>query len=47
MYKGVQHQALLLALLDNFRIVAYLFFALSPFVFLMKRPQIVAPAAGH
>ena len=48
MYKGVQHQALLLAFLDNFRIVAYLFFALSPFVFLMKRPpKATAPAAGH
>jgi len=47
MYRGVQHQALLLAFLDNFRIVAYLFFALGPFVFLMKRPKAIAPAAGH
>ena len=46
-YKGVQHQALLLAFLDNFRIVAYLFFALSPLVFLMKRPDAVAPTPGH
>jgi DHA2 family multidrug resistance protein len=47
MYRSVQHQALLLSFLDDFRIIAYLFFFLSPFVFLMRRPKVAGSIAAH
>ncbi|MBI3246453.1 MAG: DHA2 family efflux MFS transporter permease subunit [Deltaproteobacteria bacterium] len=48
LYGEVQRQALLMAFVDDFRIVAYLFFFLSPVVFLMRRPRQPGSApAGH
>ena len=47
-YGEVQHQALLLAFVDNFRLIAVLFFVMSPVVFLMRRPQQAAGSvAAH
>ncbi len=45
-YGEVQRQALMMAFVDNFRIIAFLFFLLSPVVFLMRRPQIPGSSAG-
>ena len=39
-YGEVQRQALLLSFVDDFRLIAYLFFILIPGVFLMRRPQL-------
>lgn len=47
MYRGVQRQALLLSFIDDFRLIAYLFFALGPFVFLMRRPTVVSSVSAH
>ncbi len=48
MYGEVQRQSLLMAFVDDFRIIAYLFFFLSPLVFLMRRPQYaVSGGGGH
>jgi DHA2 family multidrug resistance protein len=41
-YGEVQRQSLLMAFVDDFRLIAYLFFFLSPIVFLMRRPQHLA-----
>ncbi len=38
-YLQVQRQASVLSYLDDFRLVSYLFFLLTPVVFLMRRPQ--------
>jgi hypothetical protein len=48
-YGEVQRQAMILAFVDDFRIIAYIFFALSPLVLLMRRPASSASsaAAGH
>ncbi|MGE0824043.1 MAG: DHA2 family efflux MFS transporter permease subunit [Candidatus Binatia bacterium] len=46
-YHGVQRQALLLSFLDDFRLVAYTFFFLAPFVFLMRRPRAPGPPSAH
>ncbi|MGH7843483.1 MAG: DHA2 family efflux MFS transporter permease subunit, partial [Candidatus Binataceae bacterium] len=47
-YLEVQQQALVLAYLDDFRILSYLFFALAPLVFFMRRPRgKSAAAAAH
>jgi len=46
-YGEVQRQALLMAFLDDFRIIAYLFFGLSPIVFFMQRPQQLISSGGH
>jgi MFS transporter, DHA2 family, multidrug resistance protein len=47
-YGEVQRQALLLSFLDDFRLIAFIFFLLSPVVFLMRRPQIPGGiSAGH
>jgi DHA2 family multidrug resistance protein len=48
-YGEVQRQAMILAFVDDFRIIAYIFFALSPLVLLMRRPASPASAAsaGH
>ena len=47
-YGEVQRQALLMAFVDNFRLIAIIFFLLTPVVFLMRRPQILGgSAAAH
>jgi DHA2 family multidrug resistance protein len=47
-YGEVQRQALLMAFIDDFRLIAYLFFFLSPIVFFMRRPQQqVGGGGGH
>jgi DHA2 family multidrug resistance protein len=46
-YEEVRRQALVMAFVDDFRIIAYIFFILSPLAFVMRRPQggSSAPAA--
>jgi hypothetical protein len=46
-YQEVQKQASVMAFIDDFRLIAYLFFILSPLAFVMRRPKTaaVAPAA--
>jgi DHA2 family multidrug resistance protein len=39
LYGEVQRQALLMAFLDDFRLIAIIFFLLIPLVFVMRRPQ--------
>ncbi|MGH8008546.1 MAG: hypothetical protein ACREQ3_16260, partial [Candidatus Binatia bacterium] len=46
-YGEVQRQALALALVDNFRLMAYILFALIPLVFLMRRPQTPGGVMAH
>jgi DHA2 family multidrug resistance protein len=47
-YGEVQRQALLMAFVDNFRLIASIFFLLAPVVFLMRRPRILGgSAAAH
>ncbi len=46
-YGEVQRQALLLSFVDDFRLIAYSFFLLSPAVFLMRRPQMPGKALVH
>jgi MFS transporter, DHA2 family, multidrug resistance protein len=47
-YGEVQRQALLMAFVDDFRLIAIIFFLLTPVVFLMRRPQILGgSAAAH
>jgi hypothetical protein len=37
-----------MAFVDDFRLIAYIFFALTPLAFVMRRPaSLTAPAAGH
>lgn len=43
-YGEIQRQALLMAFVDDFRLIAYIFFLLTPVVFLMRRPQ--SPLGG-
>ena len=38
-YREVQRQASLMSYLDDFRLIAYMFFVLSPVALLMRRPQ--------
>lgn len=38
-YQQVQRQASVLSYIDDFRLVSYMFYLLSPMVFLMRRPQ--------
>jgi DHA2 family multidrug resistance protein len=45
-YGDVQRQALLMAFVDDFRLIAILFFLLSPLVFFMRRPQTPGASAG-
>lgn len=47
LYGEIQRQSLLMAFVDDFRLIAYLFFFLSPLVFLMRRPQQVVSGGGH
>jgi DHA2 family multidrug resistance protein len=44
MYQEVQRQALLMSFVDDFRLIAYIFFALAPVVFIMAKPG--QPNAG-
>jgi len=46
-YEEVQRQALLMSFVDDFRLIAYLLFALSPMVFLMRRPQTPGSVSAH
>jgi MFS transporter, DHA2 family, multidrug resistance protein len=47
-YMEVQRQAAVMAFVDDFRIIAYIFFFLSPFAFVMRKPQAGSAApAGH
>jgi DHA2 family multidrug resistance protein len=47
-YQQMQRQALVLSYLDDFRMLSFLFFALTPLVFLIRRPRgKVAASAGH
>jgi DHA2 family multidrug resistance protein len=47
-YGEVQRQALLMAFVDDFRLIAWIFFFLVPVVFLMRRPQMLGgSAAAH
>jgi len=46
-YGEVQRQALLMSFVDDFRLIAYIFFALSPVVFCMRRPQAAGSVAVH
>jgi MFS transporter, DHA2 family, multidrug resistance protein len=48
-YQEVQRQAAVLAFVDDFRLIAYIFFFLTPLVFMMRRPRLAggAPPAAH
>jgi hypothetical protein len=46
-YGEVQRQALLMAFVDDFRLIACLFFLLTPVAFLMRRPQTVGSVSAH
>jgi DHA2 family multidrug resistance protein len=46
-YREVQQQALLMSFVDDFRLLAYIFLALSPIVFLMRRPQSSGSISAH
>jgi hypothetical protein len=46
-YREVQRQALLMSFVDDFRLLAYIFIALSPVVFCMRRPQGGGSVAAH
>ena len=47
-YMKMQQQASVLSYIDDFRLLSYTFFLLTPVVFLMRRPQGRGPAAaGH
>jgi DHA2 family multidrug resistance protein len=45
--REMQHQATVMAFLDDFRIIAYLFFALTPVAFIMKRTKRAAAVSAH
>ncbi|HTT75707.1 MAG TPA: DHA2 family efflux MFS transporter permease subunit [Candidatus Binataceae bacterium] len=48
LYIEMQRQASVMAFLDDFRLIAYIFFFLTPLAFVMRRPaSFNAPAAGH
>jgi DHA2 family multidrug resistance protein len=48
LYGEVQRQALLMSFVDDFRLIAIIFFLLTPVVFLMRRPpQLGGSAAAH
>jgi hypothetical protein len=48
LYGEVQRQSLLMAFVDDFRLIAWIFFLLAPVVFLMRRPQTLGGgAAAH
>jgi MFS transporter, DHA2 family, multidrug resistance protein len=43
-YQEVQRQASVLAFVDDFRLIAYILFLLTPLVFMMRRPGSSGPA---
>jgi DHA2 family multidrug resistance protein len=48
LYVEMQRQATVMAFVDDFRLIAYIFFALTPLAFVMRRPaSLTAAAAGH
>jgi DHA2 family multidrug resistance protein len=48
LYVEMQRQASVMAFVDDFRLIAYIFFALTPLAFVMRRPaSLAAPAPGH
>jgi MFS transporter, DHA2 family, multidrug resistance protein len=46
-YQEMQRQAAVMSFLDDFRLIAYIFFVLTPLVFMMGRPTSMARAAAH
>jgi MFS transporter, DHA2 family, multidrug resistance protein len=47
-YQEMQRQAAVMAFVDDFRLIAYIFFVLTPLSFLMRRPAALqAVSAGH
>jgi len=46
-YGEVQRQALLMSFVDDFRLIACLFFLLTPVAFLMRRPQVAGSVSAH
>jgi MFS transporter, DHA2 family, multidrug resistance protein len=47
LYQEILHQASILSFLDDFRLIAYIFFALTPVAFIMKRSQQTAKISAH
>ncbi|HEX4209306.1 MAG TPA: DHA2 family efflux MFS transporter permease subunit [Candidatus Binataceae bacterium] len=48
LYVEMQRQATVMAFLDDFRLIAYIFFILTPLAFVMRRPASpAAPSGGH
>jgi MFS transporter, DHA2 family, multidrug resistance protein len=43
-YQEVQRQASVLAFVDDFRLIAYIFFFLTPLAFVMRRQKSIGPA---
>ena len=47
-YQEMERQAAVMAFLDDFRLIAYIFFILTPLSFLMRKPAaFTAASAGH
>jgi len=46
-YREVQHQALLMSFVDDFRLIAYILFFLSLAVFCLHRPQTPGSISAH
>jgi len=47
LYQQIQQQASIMAFLDDFRLIAYIFFALTPVAFIMKRSKSTAAISAH
>jgi MFS transporter, DHA2 family, multidrug resistance protein len=48
LYQEMQRQAQVMAFVDDFRLIAYIFFVLTPLSFMMRRPAVFgAASAGH
>ncbi|MGH7933012.1 MAG: DHA2 family efflux MFS transporter permease subunit [Candidatus Binataceae bacterium] len=46
-YSEVARESLLMAFVDDFRLIAYIFFALTPVSFVMRRPERPSAISGH
>lgn len=46
-YGEIQRQAMVMSFVDDFRLIAVIFFAMVPVVFLMRRPQSPAKVSAH
>jgi hypothetical protein len=47
-YQEVQKQAQVMAFVDDFRLIAYIFFFLTPLAFVMRKQKSTGgPAAAH